>query len=352
MNGLWPTVAEERLMALADRSDGWTKDGLLTSEQQKRVDAALAAPWKSNGPVASIVFFALTSLAVAFTFGLCKLLDIPGGFVTLIAIAAAEALIIGQRWFGTGVESALWLGGLLAFIFSLPSSGKPEALLVIAAAVLISGLRVRNAILITIATIIVLAYLGAKHWPEAAIAAGVAAGVVALVAGTREWKRPSTDLLWDVALVLLPVTGAVVCGVEISGRIAASWALVFAFLAVACLYVGVKTRSHAPLVAGFVDLGVIYGILESNHLLPYEPETQAIIGGLLLLASAGAMSRAFRGKTRGITATPVRMGELEELTQLAGAMHVQHQHSEAAPAAPQPVSGGGSFGGAGATGDY
>ena len=58
----------------------------------------------------------------------------------------AEWLIRQRRFFGTGIESALWIGALFAIIFSLPSSGKPEALLVFAAACAMAGLRVRSAV--------------------------------------------------------------------------------------------------------------------------------------------------------------------------------------------------------------
>ena len=65
-----------------------------------------------------------------------KLTEIPGGgYVTAaISLALAEWLIRTRHFFGTGIESALWLGGLFAFIFGLPGEGSTEVILLFAAA--------------------------------------------------------------------------------------------------------------------------------------------------------------------------------------------------------------------------
>src|ERR1700730_2219092 len=90
-----------------------------------------AKTWRHMSLIVQIVFFVLTIVAMSAFYGLCRLLSLPAGSIILVSsIAVAEMLIRRAHFWRTGVESALWLGGLYAFIFSLPSSGKPEALLV------------------------------------------------------------------------------------------------------------------------------------------------------------------------------------------------------------------------------
>jgi len=84
--------------------------------------------WRTSALLLRLVFFALTSVGVAAFYGLMKLFLLPAGLITAaLTIAAAELLIVRRHFFRTGIESALWLGGLFAIIVSLPSSGKPEA---------------------------------------------------------------------------------------------------------------------------------------------------------------------------------------------------------------------------------
>src|SRR5947207_8272115 len=116
--------------------------------------------WKRMSLLAEVVFFVLTSVAIA-----ASRVFLPGWFVMIGCIAGAEFLIRAYHFWRTCVESALWIGGLYAFIFSLPSSGKPEALLVLAAAAAIAGWRVRNALFGTMAACLVVAYLAVRHWP-------------------------------------------------------------------------------------------------------------------------------------------------------------------------------------------
>jgi purine-cytosine permease-like protein len=102
----WPSASEERLDALRPGASGWRKHGV----------------------VLTVVFFVLTVVAVAAVEFLAQQLHLAEGWWTaVIAIAIAEWLIHRRRFFGTGIESALWIGALFAIIFSLPHSGKPEA---------------------------------------------------------------------------------------------------------------------------------------------------------------------------------------------------------------------------------
>src|ERR1700720_615295 len=125
-----------------------------------------ANAWKGKSLLAQCVFFFLTTLAIAAAFGFLSLIKLPQGWIVLIAcIALAEYLIRAFHFWRTGVEAALWIGGLYAFIFSLPSSGKPEAILVFVAAAAIAGWRVRNALFGVLAFVLGTVYLMAKDWP-------------------------------------------------------------------------------------------------------------------------------------------------------------------------------------------
>jgi hypothetical protein len=107
------------------------------------MSAQLEVPWRTNGLLAQIAFFLLTCVALGAFYGLTHMFEIKRyGLVTgVMAIVLAEYLIGAKRWFFTGVEAALWLGGLFALISELPSSGEPEAMLVIAACAAIAATR-------------------------------------------------------------------------------------------------------------------------------------------------------------------------------------------------------------------
>ena len=165
-----PSVEEERALTLRAR-------GLPAAD----------VPWRANGPVWSLVFFALTLLAIAATFWLLAEFRLPKGWITgALALIVAEFLIRRGRFFGTGVESALWIGGLYAVIFGLPRSGRPEAMLLMAAASALAGFRMRNAWFGGAAAAFVMAYLHARYAYELAAALGVAVTVVALMALRRD----------------------------------------------------------------------------------------------------------------------------------------------------------------------
>ena len=130
-----PSVAEERQELLRARAGVWKRDGLITDAQRRGIHEACPPRWKHSGLILGALFFVLTLIGVVALFWFCDLVGVPKGFTTMVlAIAAAELLIYGLHFFGTGIESALWIGGLFAFIFGLPSEGKPEALLVFALA--------------------------------------------------------------------------------------------------------------------------------------------------------------------------------------------------------------------------
>ena len=319
-----PKVEEERGDALRDRG----------------IKVQPASRWRRHGVVLSVVFFILTAFGIAAFFFLCEVLHFPKGLVTaILCIGAAEWLIHGKRFFGTGIESALWLGGLLAIIFDLPSSGKPEALLVFAAAFAIAGFRVRSALFGAGAAVFVLAYIRTKTGdPSMSVMFGAVVTLIAAAARQRMWRRPSTDQLFAALTIVMPVAAAV------SGeRIVA-----FAILAVLLLALGIACRDRIVLIAAGESIAI--AAYHARDLFPYPLEAKLIVAGALVAAIAMIVSRALAGRTRGFTVAPEEVTGYDEAMQIAGAISLA-QPATPAPTA-QPVEGGGGFGGAGAGGEY
>lgn len=303
-------------------------------------------PWRTNGVLWSLVFFALTALALAAAFWLLGELRLPKGWIAgAMALALAEYLIRRHRFFGTGVESALWIGGLVAVILGLKGSGKPEALLLFVAAAAIAGFRMRNAAFGAAAAVLVVAYLAARGWHVLAATFGLSVSLAALAAITREVRRPSTEWLLCGLLVITPVAGAVAS----AGTLSAVWAGAYLVAATACLAVGIAARAHAPLVTAAVHGGIAVATLVVHDLLPGRPEWQLIAGGAVALVLSAALSRRLRGRTTGIVLTPETLTPFDETLQTAGAIALQAQPASG------PVStrdSDGRFGGAGASGRF
>ena len=320
-----PSVADERAMALA--------------RKYPQLEPQLATPWRSNGPVVSAVFFVLTTIAVAATFGFFHALDLPKGYITAaVAIAAAELLIGRHRFFGTGVESALWIGGLFALIFGLPGEGRPEAIVLFAAASFIAAARVRNALFGTLGIVFVAAYLDARGFDRTALGMGLVVMLLAVIALSREWQRPSTELFFSITAAVMPAVAA------LSGpRLDSSWTLLWVALAAGMSWAGVRMRHHFVLL-GSAAAAVVAAIAVQDA-IPWRREWRLMAFGALLVAGAALVTRLLRGRDRGIVLDPeLDDDSLEILATL--------QLSPGVTATPQQERGGGSFGGAGASGEF
>jgi hypothetical protein len=298
---------------------------------------------KAHGFIVRIVFFVLTSLGVIALFFGCEELHLPKGWIAaILSIALAEFLIRRLHVRGTGVESALWLGGLFAWIFGLPSEGKPEGLLVFAAASAIAGRRLRNPLFGGLAAVFVISYLGAKNWYAEALIAGIVIAAAALAARLREWQRPSTEWLFVALLFVCPIAGAAWTFRYTSFF----WAFAYLALAVAELTFAERKRDHAALAASAVSIVIAAVVL--RDVFAFALEWKLIASGALMFAVALAVSRVLRGRTRGFVMTPVKSA-YEEALRIFGTAAFAPQTKVAAT--PQ-TAGGGNFGGAGATGDF
>ena len=323
-------AAEERAQLLRARL---AEERLLTPE----IAAQLQTPWRTNGVVVQVVFFFLTCVAMVAFYGLCNTLGIPGeGILTgILAIATAEVLIHAKRWWATGVEIALWAGGLFAMITELPSSGSPESMLILGAACAIAGRRVRNPIAGAVAAIFV------AMWAEKRFDLGVLAALLLALAAMllllRTWQRPTTEWLLIAVTIVLPVAGwftadAVWRNVTI---------LLYAAFGTIALVLALKRRHHAFFFASLIAFAI--AAFELARTLAAAEELKLAVAGALLLAFAFVVTRVLRDRTTGFVATRTKYDTLETLVTMTAV-------PAATPSAPQPAEGG-NFGGAGASGN-
>lgn len=338
---LWPSIAEERELALRHRL-----------ANVRAIAAQPATRWQSSSTWIALLFFGLTLFAIAATFGFFALLGLPKGWITAaLCIGIAEMLIQERRMFGTGIESALWIGGLFAFLFGLSSEGKPEALLAFAAAAAIAGLRLRHAYFGTLGSLLVVVYLAVVQHGSSFWGGGAAALALTLAAACgllRTWSRPSTDALLVAHVVVMPVAAYVTGKVLSDLRFDPAVAGTFAGLAALLGMLGLVRRNHAVLIGGLVSAACL--VVEVHDLFAGSMEARLIAGGVALLVLTAAVSRLLRGRTRGIISERSEMTQLEQVIQLGSAVAIAHP--QPAADAPKLEAGGGEFGGAGASGNF
>jgi hypothetical protein len=290
---------------------------------------------------------------------LCHSIGATAFTAAAIAIACGEYMILRRRMYGSGIESALWIGGLLAFISGLPRSGTDEALLVIAAAFGIAAWRMQNAIFATIGAIFGACYFVAvwdgahDYWRVAVVPLALA--VTAIVAKRRNFSRPWIDSFWSYVAIVMPLVA------EIGGRITTydskghlQYALTYAILGTIALLAGLHLREHSLLIAAGVSFGIMS--FEAHDLVDTPLEWKLISGGVVLLGLAAVIARTLRGRTTGFVTAPARLTRYDDLIKLGGTMAMgQTIHGKAAESEPGvtgTAGGADSFGGAGATGDY
>lgn len=305
-------------------------------------ERALAAAARAGLPrsgyslFAQLLFFVLTCICLA---ALYWALGANGIVTGIAALALAEYLIGVRGWFRTGVESALWLGGLFALISELPHSGKPEALLVVAAAAAIAGARVRNPLFGALAAGLAMHYCEAKWDLGVLIALVIATAAIALLC--RTWQRPSNEWLFILIAVTLPLAGYA----EADAKWRTTTIALYAGFGVAALIAAIAKRHHAFFLAAASGLAV--AAIELARAIDAPLEAELAIGGAMLLALSLLVSRALGGRTRGFVATKEQLPEALDAIEIAAAIKISPSES---PAGRE--NGGGHFGGAGASGNY
>ena len=318
------TVAEERAYALR----------LRYPELKRLVDS------RGYGLFAQAVFFVLTLIGV-FVFYAFTERELATAAICLVL---AEFLILGRKWFFTGVEAALWIGGLIAALKALPNSGAPEAKLLLAAAFAIAGLRVRQPLFGAIAAYHLTDYLEARF--DLGTVAALIVGAAAVTALFRTWRRPSTEWLLALLAIAMPVAAEVHADprwrVVTVGLYAAYASLAF---------LSAVAKRHHALFAAAGAASILLG-WKLHQIFEPRPEVTFAIAGTLLLAGSLAASRRLRGNTRGLVLTPVAVTDAGEAMETIGALAAASLQPSAGNPPERREEGGGSFGGAGATGDY
>lgn len=332
----------ERALLLRNRASSWHKEGLIDGAAEQAIIAASSQPWRVNGLFAQLVFFVLTCIGTGACYGLFSVGDdtFAGLFTGVSALLLAEYLIRRKKWWATGVEAALWIGGLLSLISTLPSRGTNESLLVIAAAFVVSGARLRQPLFGTIAAGIVAYYFEEAF--DAGLVAALLMALLAMLALLRTHLRPSTEWLLILTALALPVVGRFY-GDPAWRNVTIILYIVFGLIA---LVLALTKRHHVYFFSAIAALAI--ATVDVVERMPIPAEAKFAAAGIFLLALSFAVSRALRTRTSGFVLTPSKLTDFDDELQSMATLALKPDTPVGAPAA-EP---GGSFGGAGASGDY
>jgi len=332
-----PSAEEERWQAVAALAG----DSELTR--------ARSGGWRSFSVFARIGFFVLGWICASALWGLFAVSSASpraAAFVAgLASIGAAELLIQQTRWFRAGLDEALHWGGLMMIGFAFVLSAHEHVMFAIAGGLtLIAAVRLLNPLLSTVGLLLIAGAL-----PDAARAPYCAAlAVIALGLITRRIARPSVDHALAALVIIMPPAAYILAKYESFSTL--DWPVAIALIgfAVAALVVGIAFRIHAPLIALFTTLAAV--AFEMRNLTGMPLETRLIVWGTTLLVVAVALDRLLRTPIAGITFAKRRDDKVLALVELAGAAMLT-PHSKPPETAQGLQTGGGSFGGGGATGD-
>jgi len=330
--------------------------------------------WAAATTIARCAFFALGLLAAALTAAVLGLIHVPGYlFITgLVAIVAAEWLILDKHLFGAGIEEALEVSGLLMIALQIVdpffSSSAVRAPLLIALAFAAAGFRLLNPLFITLSAV-ALSYAmesaGALYGGPSVFPASMAAtfcfafAAAALLIGRARLQRPAHDGMLNWLIVAMPLAGYLwVESKHASGLtldllrqapVRSVPALVLMTYGIAALIAGIRRRTHAPITAFILCAGCV--AYEFRNLTSLSLQVKLIGWGSVVLLLTLALDRHLRTPRRGITSQRFEENDGPfDLLQLAGA-------SALAPSSMQnPGSqfkgGGGAGAGGGASGSY
>lgn len=336
---LIPTASEERWQAVA----------ALAGESD--LTRANSGGWRSFSLFARIGFFVLGAICAFALWGLFAVVsDSPraAAVVAGFAVAGAAEFIIWQaRWFKAGLDEALHLCGVcMVFLGMVSWNSNDKALFTVAAfAALVAAVRLLNPVLAVASLLLACGAMPETIRPIVC----VVAGVLALALITRRIVRPSLEHTLAAFVIVMPAAAYVFAKEDAFDRLDFGTAGLLLLWAVAALIVGLVFRLHAPLISLFVALGAF--AYEVRNLTGLSLETRLIVWGFVLLVVAVVVDRLLRTPRNGLTSEKLRDDHALRLLELAGAAAL----TPAAPRHDQPEGlqpGGGSYGGAGATGDF
>lgn len=350
----WPTVDDERKVALAGEARSWGGDGLATAAEAARAREALATQWRNLSLFPRIAMFVVALLFTGAVFAFLNIVRTPlqGTITAAISIAIAEVLMRRYRLFHAGVEEGLWVAGLYAAVFDLPGKGSEKVILLLAAATLVAAIRTLSSVLMVLAVALVVIYIAVDVSPEAAGWTSLGIAAFAAAFDLRPLARPSLDLAVSIIVALGAPVGYLLLlfrnhGME--GRLGrGELAILVAFLAWFAL-AGIRPRMHPALLAALSLLAAL--VYESFSDLRFSTETDLILGGALALLGAIAVDRSLRGTPGGVTSRSLKRRDTQSLLETvaaAAAAPVAH----GSPEDPGRHGGGGGFGGGGASGEY
>ncbi|HYC91165.1 MAG TPA: hypothetical protein VEO54_18240 [Thermoanaerobaculia bacterium] len=302
--------------------------------------APMEIPWRTHGLLLRVVLFGLTVAGVAAFAWLLDEFDLewPGTVAAAIALSVAEVLIHARRWWWTGVEEGLWLAATYAAVSDLPSSGRPEAALVLALAAAIPGLRMRNPLFGAVAAIFIVQYFELRF--DLGVLSALVIAALAVLALLRTWRRPSTEWLWIAIAIALPVAGRVHAD-EVWRDLTI---ILYGAFGAATLFLAIRKRHHALFLSGAIA-AAIAGV-DLSEKFPFPAEAKLALSGALLLVGSWLLARALKDRKQGFVTTPAKLTEFDDQLELAATISIPQQNFE------QRMESGGEFGGAGATGKY
>jgi len=347
---LLPTLQQERWMAAAAR---------LKVRNHPWI-AQRSGGWSAPSFIARCAFFVLGVVAGGLATAVLELLSRSAALLAagVTLLVAAEWLMLRKRLFHAGVEEALWTGGLLLLTVQfLPSSGDRGMSITVALVLAVAAMRLLNPLLLTLAfaAASIANELAGGHslWGEhdVAMAASIfcyAAGVIALMLARFRLIRPSHDHMLGWLMITMPVCGFLWLATQHAPAIRVGSGLASGIFALIALIVGIRRRSHAPLLAGMASLGCVAYQLRDLTALPLK--LKLIVWGSAALLAAWGLDRYLRTPRRGITSHQVGEGTAAlDLVQWVGAGALSPKPT---PQAAPFKGGGGTFSGGGADGSY
>lgn len=342
-----PTPDEERWIAMGSRLKAGAADPWLVER---------AGGWKTVSTRMRCVLFVLAAVAAGLATAVCDLLHIPAymWLAALILGAVAEWLVIKRRLYGAGIEEALELAALLLIVFGITESiGYSHDVvieLLMAAALLVAGIRFLNPLFIVLSAVAVSFAIRYGVSQTAGSVFCFAVAILALGFGAQQFRRPAYERMLDFLVVAMPVAGYIWTQSFADTRPQAlPLVMLFPYATVALLF-GIGRRSHALIAAFMVSVGCL--AYELRNLTGLTLEVRLMVWGGVVLAVVAELERYLRTPKHGITSRKAP-GEDEssfDLLQIIGAAAVT-------PAAvhdgdSQFKGGGGRSGGGGASGAY
>jgi hypothetical protein len=361
-----PTPQQERWIQIASRTSVVRGTPWLT---------ARLSGWKAATSLTRCMFFVLGVFAAGLIAAVFALLHVSSFlFVTgVILVASAEWLILRRRLFGAGIEEALELVGSL--MIALQSVGLSVASveirisLIVATVLLAAGLRLLNPFFINLSFIALtcaIDFAGVHHSVSTLAAVTLASSFclavawVALYINRIQFRRPFYDQMLNWLIVTMPLAAYLWIESDSGSRVTIESlraaplgrvlpALMLTTFGLAALIVGIRRRSHAPIIAFMICVGCV--AYELRNLTALSLQVKLICWGSVALLLTLGLDRYLRTPRRGITSAKFAEsnGSLD-LLQLAGASTLAPQSAQHPDA--QFKGGGGGGGGGGASGTY